>query len=84
MFVFGLSGSNQQEHTLHSVVAAMELLDLVTADGSSWNIGISTGHCFCGPLGDTKRRCEYVVMGGKAIAVLGGGPDRLRRRSCRG
>lgn len=70
IFVFGLSGSDSGDHPARAVLAAAEVMKLVQGSGmGTWTSGISTGFCFCGPIGSLQVRCEYVIMGGEPGAV---------------
>ena len=70
IFVFGLSGSDIEDHPSRSIMAATKALSIAEKSGlEGWTAGVSTGFCFCGPVGNTNKRCEYVIMGGEMLGA---------------
>ena len=71
IFVFGLSGSDTADPPCRSVMAALDSLKIVQKmEMGTWTAGVSAGFCFCGPVGNIKTRCEYVIMGGAQTTVF--------------
>ena len=72
IFVFGLSGSDTADpRPCRSVMAALDSLKIVQKlEMGTWTAGVSAGFCFCGPVGNIKTRCEYVIMGGTWTTVF--------------
>jgi len=79
IFVFGLPGYTSHRQSVPCIVAAQKVLRHMTAAGVRGTAGITTGHCFCGLVGDPKIRCEYAVMGdivNTAARLAGGAAKR--------
>lgn len=67
IFAFGMPGFAYADTAARAIAATVMFAETVRQIEASCKIGagITTGPCYCGPIGSTDHRCEYVIAGDK-------------------
>lgn len=60
--VFGLPPYTHRDDPVRAITASLAMQNKLQKLGFTSRIGITTGHAFCGPIGNTLRR-EYAMVG---------------------